>query len=68
MNNYSPSVAPIVKGDKFDLTQCLKNEFEREHMKNVLYVSTIGSLMYAQICIIPDITIAIGLLRRYQSN
>jgi len=38
---------PIVKGDKLDLGQSPKNDFKREHMKNILYASTIGSLMYA---------------------
>ena len=30
MKDYSPSVASIVKGDKFNLNQCPKNDFERE--------------------------------------
>jgi len=44
----SPSVAPIVKGDRFNLNQCPKNDFEREQMKNILYASIFGSLVYAQ--------------------
>ena len=47
MNDCSSSLAPIVKGDKFSLGQCPKNEFEREQMKNIPYASTVGSLMYA---------------------
>ena len=47
MKNCSPSVAPILKGDRFDLNQCPKNDFEREHMKNIPYASAVGSLMYA---------------------
>ena len=50
MKNCSPSVAPILKGDIFDLNQCPKNDFEWEHMKNIPYASAVGSLMYAQIC------------------
>jgi len=30
MKNYTPSVAPIMKDDKFNLNQCPKNELERE--------------------------------------
>ena len=30
MKDCWPSVAPIVKGDNFNLNQCLKNDFERE--------------------------------------
>ena len=29
MKNCSPSVAPIVKGDRFNLSQCPRNDFER---------------------------------------
>ena len=35
MKNCSLSVAPILKGDKFNLNQCPKNDFEQEHMKNI---------------------------------
>ncbi|CAJ2666407.1 unnamed protein product [Trifolium pratense] len=68
MQNCSPSVAPIVKGDKFNLNQCPKNDFEREQMKNIPYASVVGSLMYAQVCTRPDIAFAVGILGRYQSN
>ena len=68
MKDCSPSVSPIVKGDRFNLNQCLKNELEREQMKNIPYASAVGSLMYAQVCTRPDIAFAIGMLGRYQSN
>ena len=47
MKDYSPSVAPIMKGDRFNLNQYLKNDFEREQMKNILYASVVGSIMHA---------------------
>ena len=47
MKNCLSSVAPILKGDKFDLNQCPKNDFEQEHMKNIPYASAVGNLMYA---------------------
>jgi len=65
MKDCPPSVAPIMKGDKLDLSQCPKNDFEREHMKNIPYASTIGSLMYAQVCTRPDIAFVVGVLGRY---
>ena len=68
MKKCSPSVAPILKGDTFDLNQCPKNYFEREHMKNIPYASAVGSLMYAQVCTILDIAFSIGVLGRYHSN
>ncbi|KAL6324338.1 hypothetical protein AAG906_012584 [Vitis piasezkii] len=68
MKNCSPSVSPIVKGDRFNLDQCSKNDLEREQMKNIPYASAVGSLMYAQVCTRPDIAFAVGMLGRYQSN
>ena len=68
MKDCSPSVAPIVKGDKFSLDQCPKNDLEREQMKNIPYASAVGSLMYAQVCTRADIAFAVGVLGRYQSN
>ena len=47
MKDCSPSTAPIVKSDRFNLDQCPKNDLEREQMKNIPYVSDVGSLMYA---------------------
>jgi hypothetical protein len=68
MKDCSPSIAPIVKGDRFNLNQCPKNDFEREQMKNIPYASVVGSLMYAQVCTRPDIAFVVGMLGRYQSD
>ena len=68
MKDCSPSIAPIVKGDRFNLEQCPKNDLEWEQIKNIPYVSTVGSLMYAQVCTRPAISFVVGMLGRYQSN
>ena len=68
MKDCSPSIAPIVKGDRFNLDQCPKNDLEQEQMKNIPYAFVVGSLMYAQVCTRPDIAFAVGMLGRYQSN
>ena len=68
MKDCSPSVAPIVKGDRSNLNQCPKNDFEREQMKNIPYASAVGSLMYAQVCTRLDIAFAMGMLGQYQSD
>ena len=68
MKNFSPIVAQIVKGDKFDLNRCLKNDFKWEHMKKISYASVVGKLMYAQVYTKPDIAFVVGVLERYQSN
>ena len=68
MQDCSPGVAPIVKGDRFSLNQCPSNDLEKKEMKNIPYASAVGSLMYAQVCTRPDISYAIGMFIRYQSN
>ena len=68
MEKCSAGVVPIQKGDKFNAMQCPKNELEREQMRNIPYASVVGSLMYAQTCTRPDISFAVGMLGRYQSN
>ena len=68
MKDCTPTVAPIMKGDKFSKNKCPQNELEREQMKNIPYASVIGSLMYAQVCTRPNIGLIVGLLGRYQSN
>ena len=65
MKDCSLSVAPIVKGDRFNLNQCPKNELEMEQMKNISYASAVGSIIYAQVCSRPDIAFAIRMLGRY---
>ena len=62
MKDCSLNVALIVKGDKFNLNQCPKNDFEKEYMKNIPYAFIVGSLMYAQVCTRPDIAFAVGML------
>ena len=47
MKNCSPSPTPIVKGDRFSLDKCSRNNLEREKMRDTPYASAVGSLMYA---------------------
>ena len=68
MKDCSPSIAPIIKGNRFNLNQCPKNDPEREQMKNIPYASVVGSLMYAQVYTRLDIAFVVGILGRYQSN
>nr|XP_033508107.1 secreted RxLR effector protein 161-like [Nicotiana tomentosiformis] len=68
MNNCSAGIVPIQKWDKFSIMQCPKNDVEQKEMESIPYFSIVGSLMYAQTCTRPDISFAIGMLGRYQSN
>lgn len=47
IENCSTSITPIVKGDKFNLIQCPKNELELKQMIAIPYTSLVESLMYA---------------------
>lgn len=49
--DYSPSVTPIIKDGRFDLTQCSKNELKREKNTKHLIWFCYWSLLYDQICI-----------------
>ena len=68
MDKCSIGKAPIQKGDQFSKMQCPKNELECKEMERILYASVVGSLNYVQTCTRPDISFAVGMLGRYQSN
>ena len=68
MKDCALSVASIIKGDKFNLNECPKNELVKEQIKNVPYAFPMGSLIYAQVCIRPDNAFIVEMLGRYQSN
>ncbi|XP_074289175.1 secreted RxLR effector protein 161-like [Silene latifolia] len=48
--------------------QCPRNELERKEMERIPYASVVGSLNYVQTCTRSDISFAVGMLGRYQSN
>ena len=68
MDKSTASPVPIQRGDSFSRSQCPQNDLERKEMENIPYASVVGSLMYAQTCTRPDISFAVGMLGRYQSN
>ena len=47
---------------------CPKTQEERKKMRNCLYASAVGSLMYAMLCTRPDIYYTVSIVSRYQSN
>jgi len=48
--------------------QTLMIEDEKALMSKVLYVSAVGSLMYAMVCTRPNIAQAVRVVSRYMSN
>ena len=68
MQFCSAGDALITKGDKLSEKQYPRNDLERKQMKNIPYASGVGSLMYAHRCTRLDISFAVGMLGRFQSN
>jgi hypothetical protein len=66
MHACNPTPAPIVEGDKFVSFQSHRNQYEIDQMKLVPYASTIRILMYAQVCICPDLSFVTMMLDRYK--
>jgi hypothetical protein len=48
--------------------QCPKTQEEEEDMSHVPYASAVGSLMYAMVCIRPEIAHVVGVLSGYMSK
>lgn len=44
-----------------------KSDDEKRYMSRVPYFSVVGSIMYAMICMCPNISHAVSILRRYMS-
>jgi hypothetical protein len=65
MHKCSATPTPIVKSDKLGTFQCPQNKYESDQMKSIPYASTIGSIMYDQVCIHPNITFLTRLPERF---
>jgi hypothetical protein len=68
MQDCKPVKVPIPVGARLTVEQCPKTQEEIEDMAHVPYASVVGSLMYAMVCTRPDISHAVGVLRRYMST
>lgn len=60
MQNCSHGEAPIIKGDKYYVSQSPKTEIKNDSMKDILYVPDVGSLMYVHIYTRPDIVYTVS--------
>ena len=47
---------------------CPTTPEEREHISRILYVSTVGSIMYAMICMRSDVAYLLGIVTRLLEN
>ncbi|KAL0282926.1 UNVERIFIED_CONTAM: Retrovirus-related Pol polyprotein from transposon TNT 1-94 [Sesamum angustifolium] len=58
----------MIRVTSYILTSAQRMTSNGNKMKDILYASAIGSLMYAQVCTRPDIAFAMRMLGKYQSN
>ena len=68
MKDCNPLDTPVASGITLSLDMCPNTESTKKKMERVPYASAVGSLMYAMICIRPNICYAVGLVSRFQSN
>ncbi|XP_015163879.1 uncharacterized protein [Solanum tuberosum] len=68
MDNAKVVNTPLAMHFKLSTRHCPSSDGEKEDMKKVLYASVVGSLMYAMVCIRPDIAHAVSIVSRFLSN
>jgi ATP-binding cassette subfamily B (MDR/TAP) protein 1 len=68
MEEAKKGFLPMSHGIHLSKTQCPSTTDERERMSRIPYALAIRSIMYAMICIRPDISYAHSVTSIYQSN
>jgi hypothetical protein len=68
MQNAKRGYVPVSQGITISKDECPKSLDEKDHMSKVPYASAIGSIMYAMVCTRPDVSYALSMTSRYQSN
>ena len=68
MEEAKKGFLPMSHGIHLSKTQCPTTTDERERMSKVPYASAIGSIMYAMISTCPDVSYALSVTSRYQSD
>ena len=68
MQDSKKGLVPFRLGKSLSSNQRPRTEAEIERMRGIPYASTVGSLMYAMLCIKLDIFFAMGMVSRYQSD
>jgi hypothetical protein len=59
---------PIAAHFKLSSTQCPVTDEDIEYMSRDPYSSTVGSLLYAMVCSLSDLSYAMSLFSRYMDN
>jgi hypothetical protein len=61
-------VSPLIGHFKLSSKQCPTSEKEKQNMENVPYAFAMGRLMYAMMCMRPDIAHGVDVVSRFLSN
>src|SRR5215813_5963536 len=68
IQNSKKGNLPFRHGIHLSKEQSLKTPQRVEEIRHIPYASTVGSLMYAMICMRPNIYYVVGVVSRFQSN
>jgi hypothetical protein len=68
MHECSTTHVPFMKENTLGTFQSPRNQLEINEIKSIPYASAIGSIMYVQVCMRPNLAFVTGLLRIFQSN
>ena len=68
MQDSKKGFLPMSHGVSLCKSQCASTPDEQEKTSAILYASAIGSIMYAMLCTCPDVSYALSVTSRYQSN
>ena len=59
---------PMGQGIQLSKKISLKTPEKRNKMSYILYISTVGSIMYAMLCFRPNMAYALGIVSRFQAD
>ena len=59
---------PMVSGITLSKSMCPQTQDEKTHMNKIPYAWAIGSIVYAMLCTRPDVSYALSVTSRYQSD
>ena len=68
MHDFKPMDTLVEKNLSLSLNMCPKMPNEKEQMSKVPYSSIVDNMMYANICMRPNICYVVRLISRFQSN
>ncbi|KAM2004372.1 hypothetical protein ACFX15_027830 [Malus domestica] len=66
--NSKPVSTPLASHFKLSASMSPKTVEESQYMAQIPYANVVGSLMYAMVCIRPDISQAVSIVSRYMHN